>query len=125
MTKLVRPLHQLGHRALDQDLGPRVDGARRFVEDEDLADRQEAARASGAASGPARARRVVVEDGVVAVRQGPHEVVHVGGLGRSHDLGLRPFAPSSGTMFSRLVPWNSHVSSRTMQNSAARVVRVM
>ena len=75
------PEHQLVHRALDEDLGARVDRARGLVEDEDPpvgeerpGDRQELLLALR------HARRVVVEDGVVAVGQRPHEVVDVGGL---------------------------------------------
>ena len=80
-------LHQPGHRALDQDLGARVDRRRRLVEDEDRRvgeerprDRQELLLARG------QVRRVVVDDRVVAVGQRPHEVVDVGGLGGGHDL---------------------------------------
>ena len=87
MTKLVRPEHQLVHRALDEDLGPRVDRAGRLVEDQDPAvgqerpgDRQQLLLALR------HVRRVVVEDRVVAVGQGPHEVVDVGRLGGLDDL---------------------------------------
>ena len=52
----------------------------RAVGQERAGDRQQLLLALG------HARRVVVEDRVVAVGQRPHEVVDVGGLGRRDDL---------------------------------------
>ena len=82
-------VHQPGHRALDEDLGPRVDRGGRLVEDEDrrvgeerAGDRQQLLLAGR------QVGRVVVDDGVVAVGQRPHEVVDVGGLGGRDDLVL-------------------------------------
>ena len=83
------PQHQLGHGALDEDLGPRVHGTGRLVEDEDAAVRQERPGDREELLLALRhARGVVVEDGVVAIGQGPDEVVHVGGLGCGDDLFL-------------------------------------
>ena len=92
-------LHQRLHRALDEDLGPRVHRRGRLVEDEDRrvgeerpGDGQQLLLARG------HVGRVVVEDGVVAVGQRPHEVVHVRGLGRGADrlLGTAPASPRTG-----------------------------
>ena len=90
MTKRRPALHQPGHRPLDEHLGARVDRARRLVEDEDRrvgqegpGDRQQLLLARR------HVRRVVVDDGVVAVGQRAHEVVDVGRLGRGEDLAPR------------------------------------
>ena len=75
------------HRLLDEDLGARVDVARRLVEDEHAAIRQEGARDREELLLPARdVRRVLGEDGVVAIGQRPDELIGVRCSCRRDDL---------------------------------------
>ena len=95
MTNEVRPSISVLHRALDEDLGARVHGRGRLVEDEDRRVGEERAgdREQLLLAGR-HVGRVVVEDGVVALGQRPHEVVDVGGL-RGRDERLLDVPPSA------------------------------
>ena len=83
------PRAQRGHRRLDEHLRAGVDRARRFVEDEDRRVGEERPGDGEELLLP-RAHRAtfIVDDGVVAVRQGVHEAVDVRGSGGSEDLVL-------------------------------------
>src|SRR6266853_2156873 len=80
-------LPQLRHRLLDLNLGASVDAARRLIQDQDRPIGQEGAgdRQKLLLSG-GDVRGIVIENGVVALRQRPDEVVGVRRLRGGHDL---------------------------------------
>src|SRR5581483_8703072 len=81
------PLHKLAHSFLDQQLSARVDIASGLVEDENLRVSQKSAGDGEQLFLALRdIRSFLVEDGLVALGQGPDKVVSVSRLSRLNNL---------------------------------------
>ena len=90
---------QRGHRMLECHLRPRIDRARRLVEDQQrrLCDKGSRDRDQLFLAG-ADIGAVVVDDSVIAFRQAVYETIHEHGPGCSEDLFFRSVGTSVGNV---------------------------
>ena len=97
ITKLVLPFISSRHRLLNLHLGTGIDAAGRLIQNQDLRIRQERARNRQQLLLTLRdVGRLLIENGVIALRQRPDKVVGVGRFGRLDNLLFRGILASIG-----------------------------